>query len=154
MTPPGVTGLRLLLPDTPLTPNTDPPEPGIRFRTSPEEYEKKARGQRIYFNELAAKIETGEANMSLLDSIMAAGAIRAFASQIPLTEPRGKGQLPKVDPGSVAMEFASLVVIKGMSKNAAHEKLAEKWDVSVPAIKKALTKYGDTALSWLQNLKR
>ncbi|MGH8074969.1 MAG: hypothetical protein ACREO4_13025 [Lysobacter sp.] len=150
ITPPDVKRVRICLPTTPLTPDTDPPEPGIPFRTPPAKFRKVALSQRSYFNDLAERISAGDPSLTRFDGAMAAGAIRAFASQIPLEEPRARGQAPKLDPGSLALEFAVLVEGRKMSRNAARDQLAEKWGVSETSIKKALQKYGETALSWLK----
>lgn len=150
---------KILMPESPLTPETEPEvdEGGISFGISPEEYERTARNQRAYFSELADKLITDaplEESLSLFDRVWAAGAIRAYASQIPLKKPGSRGQAPRLDPGKVAVEFALETVNKGVPKSVAIARLAEKWDVSDEAIRKALKKYGDRAVSMLSNLKQ
>jgi len=148
-----VDGVTISMPDSPLTPAKQESE-GITFLTSPEDYEKTSRSQIAYFNELADRIESGDPTLTVLDGIWAAGAIRAYASQIPLQAPKGRGRQPVVDPGRVALEFAVLTVLKAVPKSAARAQLAEEHGVSDEAIRKALKKHGPTAAKWLSNLKK
>ncbi len=147
---------KIMMPISPLTPDTEPPEPGLTFLTNPEEYERIARSQKAYFEELADKLITDaplEELLNTFDRVWAAGAIRAYASQIPLAEPRLRGQRPKVDPGAVALQYALKTIKQGTPKSVAIAELAEEWDVSDEAIRKALKKHGNTAVTMLSNLK-
>lgn len=144
-----------MLPRSPLTPGENEPEEQgeIRFLTSDEEYARIANGQIGFFQELATKIETVEdlnSELSMWDRIHAAGAIRAYASQIPTQQPRGRGKAPEIDPGALAIRFALLTEVKGIPEPEARGILADEFDVSVNAVNKSLRKYRTRAVNMLR----
>lgn len=143
---------RLKMPHSPLTPDIEEPvEEGVvpvrpAHHVAADRFSEGAHASQRYFAELADRIERGDPSLTRMDGIFAAQAIRAYASQITLEMPRNRGADPKMDPGALAMEFALLHLKGGMTKNGAHETLAERHDVSITAVKKALKKYGDSAI--------
>jgi hypothetical protein len=118
----------------------------MKLGISKAEHERVALAQRASLQSIAKKIERGEA-LNSLEAAFSAAALRHMAQQIPTKPPRRRGQEPQLDPGNLAIEFALLVHTQGHTPNAAHEALAERYSVSVQAIKKALSKYGLEALS-------
>ena len=142
----------LKMPHSPLTPDIgDAVEQGVvpvrpPHHVAVDRFSESAHASQRYFAELADRIERGDPSLTRMDGIFAAQAIRAYASQITLEMPRNRGADPKMDPGALAMEFALLHLKDGMTKNGAHEALAERHDVSITAVKKALKKYGDSAI--------
>ena len=136
-------GVTLSMPMSPLTPEESAPaEPGITMGRgqSDADFEESALGSKRYFEELANRIQQGDITLTVMDAIFAAGAIRAYTSQITTKKPHGKGQDPKFDHGKAAFLFALRVGSKGISKFNAIQDLALEFGVSDTAIKKAITK--------------
>jgi len=120
----------------------------LEFLRSQEEQEETARSQRQYTRLLADKVETGEI-LSSMERKWIAAILRGAVDAI--QPPKGnRGPSPKLDPGSLAMEYAILREIHGYTNNAAHEHLAGRHAVSTEAIKKALKKYGAIAISMIR----
>lgn len=118
---------------------------GIKFLVGDEAYAELIRASKAYALEMSAKILAGETlNEIQRDNI--AEMLRVFAEGMSESPPRGPGQPPRIDPGSVAMSFAILRIHKKMGVNKAHEELAGRFGVSVTAIKESLKKYGPAAI--------
>ena len=118
---------------------------GINFGISDDAYANLIQATRAYALEMSKRILAGD-QLEALDRKNVAEMLRAYADAMSESRPRRRGQGPKIDPGSVAMCFAMLRTHEKMSANEAHELLAERFEVSVTAIKKALTKYGPEAI--------
>ena len=130
---------------------TGPEQPGpkaLNFEMHPprEEVARIAESQRVHTRALADLIQDGKSLDRPLDREWVAGILRAWADQIPDSRPGKQGPRPKIDPGTLAFEFAVLVNRQNLSENAAIEALSESWDVSITAIKKQLPKFKEAAL--------
>jgi hypothetical protein len=123
-----------------------PESGGISFLISDEEYASAAASQRRFFHDIADRVARGEALEERMHRELAAGALRAFADQIPLKQPRKRGQKPRIDAGNVAIHYACLVNGQGMKKSQALADLAEGNGVSIEAIRNAVAKFGEAAL--------
>lgn len=143
-------GLTIRMPDTPLTPHVVEVGEGIPLLVDPEFLASQLAVSRRYFEALADRIEHGDPTLTKIDGISAAMAIRAYATQIPDVPRRGKGRLPEIDPGRLAIRFAKLHYLDGLSKTAAYGLLEEEFQVSITAIKKALKKHGARALEMFE----
>jgi hypothetical protein len=120
----------------------------LEFIRPRAEQEETASNQREYTRLLADRVESGE-SLSSWERKWIAAILRGAAYSI--QPPKGnRGPSPKLDPGSLAMEYAILRELQGYTGNAAHELLADKYFVSREAIKKALEKYGDVAVSMIR----
>ena len=120
----------------------------LEFMRPQDEQEETARSQRQYTRLLADKVETGE-SLSSMERKWIAAILRGAVDAI--QPPKGnRGPSPKLDPGSLAMEYAILREHQSYSENAAHELLAGRHTVSPEAIKKALKKYGAIAISMIR----
>lgn len=106
----------------------------LEFKKPAEAFAREAQFQKAYAGAIAIKIERGEP-LTEVERLWAVGALRAFAEQIPI-EPSGHKH--KIDPHSTAMEFLLLRQFQEMSVNMALETLAERYDVSVPAVRKSI----------------
>jgi hypothetical protein len=123
-----------------------PPGSGIPFTHDDDTHAARAREQKAYFKALADRVERGEP-LGATVARQVAQVLRLHADQIPAEQPRKRGRPPmKADAGSLAMEFAFMTVHKGMDVTAAHDALAERQDMTVEGVKKALAKYQDEAI--------
>lgn len=117
------------------------PERNLIFGFVPRSpHSEVARHQREYLREAADRIERGE-SLAGLDHWFIACALRAFADRIPDAPKNPRGRKPEVDPGGLALRYAFLVDVKGMSKFQARGILADEANVSETAIMKALAKH-------------
>jgi len=132
-----------------------PAIPRMRFLSSAEDERRIAELQRQDLRGFADLIERGELPTDELAWMLIAATLRGAADSIPDKPKRGRGQAAKFDPGQAALSFAILVVRHGMSRNAARESLAERYSVSVEAVKKALQKHGDgePAIAFLESMR-
>lgn len=100
--------------------------------------EGHARRQRQTTRLLAEKVESGEV-LNGLERGFVAAILRGAADSIQATTRQGPpSKLPDGD--DAAMEYAFLVVHQGKSKTQACSYLAEKYDVSIQAVRKRLSK--------------
>lgn len=120
----------------------------IEFLVPDEEHARVAQHQREYINSLADRLQKNEA-LSELDREWAAGILRSFAKQIPDRQRRKSGQAPRIDAGNLAIQYACMVHGQGMKPSAAKAKLSEEHCVTIETVRKAIKKYGDTALRWI-----
>lgn len=118
----------------------------IEFNVSPSEHARVAQDQREWARTIAGKIERGEPLTRGLDRKAAAAILRGWADNLPDAPPRRVGRLPKIDAGEVALQFAAMRA-QGVQKGEAVAQLAERWEVTDEAIRKALKKHGDEALA-------
>lgn len=104
------------------------------------EYARVARSQRMALRRMANLIEQGKPLENDMQRRFAAEALRAFAAEIPDEPPKKRGQQPKFNHAMAAVEFDFFSKTL-RSENAAIEKLAAQYGVSVQAMRKALKKY-------------
>lgn len=101
-----------------------------------DDHRRIAASQKAAAKAIAAKVKAGEALTPIERKVASALILHASAS-IPDDKPQPAGR-PRALPDSVAFEAAMLVVHEEMTANAAATALAEKYDVSVPAVKQEL----------------
>lgn len=89
---------------------------------------------------LADAVEAGEPLERRPDRALIAYALRDWADNFPQRQPRKRGHQPEFDPREVCDSFIALTG-EGTSENAAREQLAERYDVSVEAIRGVLVKH-------------
>ncbi len=133
-------GVKLAMPNSPLTPDEDKEE-GIPRLVSDEEYRQSALSSMRGYLELADRIERMDETLKRYECIWIAGAVRAYASQIYLKPPRGRGAAPKIDPLSTVMRYITLRRDRGMDRAAAIAQLEDDLGVTGPAIGNVLEKY-------------
>jgi hypothetical protein len=121
------------------------PRKGIPIPTSDEDYAEAARNQKTHLREAADRLERGE-SLDGMNKWLLAWALRNTADYMSEKEKRPAGQPPRIDPGGLALEFASMIVLEKMGVNEAHDALALRHGISIPAIKKSLEKHRDEAL--------
>ncbi|PRY70996.1 hypothetical protein [Halomonas ventosae] len=114
--------------------------------------EADARSGRQTVRLLADKLEAGE-ELKSLERQFLAGVLRAAADSI--QAPRRQGPPSKLPDGDqAAIEFALLVNQQGYSRTQAREEIADKYEVSVEAVRKHLKKdcRGERALAFVRVL--
>jgi hypothetical protein len=121
----------------------------IPYLVPDREFARIARWQRKYLAELAGKVERGEP-LDETGREWTAGVLRAWADQIPIKQPKKRGQQPKIDAGPVAIQYAVMVCRDGKKKTHAIAELAERHDVSEQTIKNAVRKYGAAAMRMIR----
>lgn len=92
-----------------------------------------------YLEQLAAQIEAG-VTLDAMGRALAANAIRKLAAELPDELPRPKGQAPRFNHGDAAIGFLVLTCNphNRMSRTAAIDTLAEKYGVSIEAMRKVI----------------
>jgi len=113
--------------------------------------EDDARAQRQSARKIADKIEAGE-TLSKFEGKWIAAVIRGAVDYIQAPTRQGPpSKLPNGD--DAAIEFALLVIHQGKSKTQARADLAEKYCVSIEAVRKYLdkNKRGQRALEFVSN---
>lgn len=121
---------------------------GISLLTPAAKYREVAKSQKLFAEEVAAKIES-EQPLSLMERTIAAGAIRAHAASIPAEQPKKRGQSPEFCHGSEAMVFVGLRV-QGLSPDAAYANIADRVGVSEQAVAKAMRNHAPGAARLLE----
>ncbi len=116
----------------------------LSSRLTPEGYARTVRRQRAWLNEIANRIEQGEP-LDKLERSLVAQIVRGRADRMDESLPRKPGRAPRANWSAVALEFELLVRAKKMSKSAARGHLAEKYDVSIEAVRQGLKKNGAAA---------
>ncbi len=99
--------------------------------------------QRGWLYRQAERIERGE---PIEDCKLVAACVRAFADRIPDAPKRARGQAPRIPRATLALDYAHLILSKGMTKTAARESLAQSHVVSIEALKRALKQCNADAL--------
>ena len=135
-------GVKLAMPNSPLTPDEDREE-GIPRLVSDEEYRQSALSSMRGYLELADRIERMDETLKPYECVWIAGAVRAYASQIYLKPPRGRGAAPKIDPLSTVLKYIAIRRDRGIDRAAAIAQLEDELGVSGPAIGNVLEKYRD-----------
>lgn len=134
-------GLKLVMPNSPLTPEPEDGDEGVPRLVTDEQFREKALSQMRAFLELADRIERMDSSFKSYECLWIAGAVRAYASQIYLKPPRGRGAAPKIDPLGTVMRYIQLRRDHGLTKPGAIAKLEDELEVSGPAIGNVLKKY-------------
>lgn len=143
--------ITLRMPDSPLTPQNREPEEGIPRLQSDKEFTALALSQQKLFHELADRAEQGDANLTKYELLMIAGAVRAYAVQIYLEPPRGRGAKRRLNPLPTIGHYLQLRQ-QGSKHSPAVAAVAEELDVSNKAIEDLLKKYKDQVDLWLDHL--
>lgn len=116
----------------------------LEFIPDPEAYARTAEAQRGHAREIARRLEAGESLHDLPSGSgeFAAAILRLWANTLPNKPPRKRGQAPQIDASNIALEFVAMTRNPKavMSKVKVKEHLAEKYGVSVEAIRGALKK--------------
>lgn len=124
----------------------------LDLKSDPAVYARIAEREREWLRDMADAIERGQP-LSEGHRVCIAAILRDRAEKIPQTLPRKRGQAPRINPSSIAMEFELLIRKTKLSKNAARERLAEKHGVTVEAIRIALSKKGADAKAFFDLLR-
>ncbi|QOY61875.1 hypothetical protein INQ40_07815 [Lysobacter sp. H21R4] len=124
---------------------------GLEFPMPDDEYREVAASQRQWVREMADTLERGE-TLSKLDLKVATAILRGWADNLPDKQRRKAGQAPRINPSDIALEFEAMTRNPNIptSANAAKEHLAEKYGVSVEAIRAALAKKGKAATEFME----
>ena len=124
----------------------DPRE--IQFLIGEATYSKIARRQKRYILKFADALERGAPLKRFRHTEFVAFILRQAAERFFTEEmPRRPGAAPMIDHGVLAIKFAMLVAHKGMEETEAKNELADRYNISVPAVREALKKYGPVALA-------
>lgn len=124
----------------------------LDFLQDPAEFARTVAEQRKWLRKLASMIEADEP-LDRVERAVVVAVLRAHADGIASEPRRKRGQAPRIDASNVALEFEALIRNPNLriSKNAAQERLAERHDVSVEAIRKALKKKGADAAAFFDS---
>ena len=120
------------------------PFPWWSSPVTPEEWETHGDKYRRYFEQLAARIEAGEALNEDWERRNAAGAIREFANSIGLK--RSQGRPVEFNHQSEAFIYAAYRV-RGMAHGQALAAISDRVGKSETAIEKAIKKYRNEAFA-------
>lgn len=101
------------------------------------EHLQRAKSFKRFYASVADRIEAGE-TLSIWERELAAAALRHVAATINEERPRPAGKPAKLPDSELVMEFVVMTRHQSVSKDRAYERLAEKYSVSVTAVKKRL----------------
>lgn len=121
----------------------------IEFHVPPEEYARRVKSQRNVCHNVAGKLFRGE-TLNKQEIELTALILIQWAADLKDTKPRNVGKAPVIEPGVAACDYAVLVLCKGVSKAKAIAALAEHWNVTVEAMRKALKKHKDEAFQMIE----
>lgn len=110
---------------------------------SDEQYARLARRQKEQIRDIAARIEAREP-LNDMQTECAAAILRKKADDISEKQPRQRGQQPQFPSGKAAL-MVETYCLQGQSRRSAVAEVAERFNVSDEAIKKALKKDGAEA---------
>lgn len=116
-----------------------------------EIYRERASSERSELRDLAARVEEGDA-LNQEDRWHVAAVLRHAANHMSMHAPRTRGHQKELYESSVALEVADLQV-KGMTRAAAIDQVAEKGGVSIKAVHDALKKKANLEKWWLAQQK-
>jgi hypothetical protein len=113
----------------------------VKFEMSDEQYAELVRRQRARILRIAGKC-AGAGLLRRPERQTVAAILREWANRMSETRPRKRGQQPQFDHGEAALEFAMMVygVEPGQGTSIAYADLAERYGVSLEAMKQAITK--------------
>lgn len=144
-------GLVFNMPESPLTPRRKEPETGISRLQSAEAYRDRALSNQRMLLSLADRIQAGDDSLVAWECLMIAGAVRAYASQLNLSPPKGRGNpSTKLDPLLTVSRYIQLRSNGGLSRNSAIGELAVELNVSDTSIKKLLKRHDEQVRLWEQ----
>lgn len=121
----------------------------IPLAVSADDFKRAALSQKDFLEQLAMKIEAGEPITDKMGQAFAAGAVRAFAAQIPLSQKGKQGPAPKFCAGSEAMSYAAARMNPNAprSHGEALAEIADRVGVSEQAVEKAIKPHRAAAFS-------
>lgn len=113
----------------------------IQLYVAPEEFARVAQSQRDWMHDIANKIERGEA-LSEFDARAAAGAIRAFAKEIPSAPKQGRGRPQSLHGGEAFLLFSALRQDpKTWKRESAIEYVANVFGAEYGAVEAAIRRF-------------
>lgn len=101
------------------------------------EHSQVAKSKKRFLASVADRIEAGE-TLSICEREWVAAALRHVAATINEERPRPAGKPPMLPDYELVMEFIVMTRHQSVSKDRAYRLLAEKYGVSVTAVKKRL----------------
>ncbi len=117
-------------------------------QTTDEQFMAMVDQQRAMFVRLADAVAAGE-ELSRLDRKVVAAALKLAASNLPDSPPRSRGSAHRArfPHGDAVLEYYAMIrnPTRPIKKTPAVEALAEKYGVSIEAIKDAIKKHGPAA---------
>lgn len=115
----------------------------FQYPPTDDEFAQVAKAQEAHARDIAEKLRRGEA-LAENEAAFAAIALCEWADAQRVARRRGRGRPVKVNKSTVALHFEGLVR-RGLSGNAAKDRLAEIYEVDIDTISNALAVKGADA---------
>lgn len=121
----------------------------LDFLQDPDEYKRVASNQRAWARKIADKIDGAQAlTLEPLEREFVAGLLRHWADNL-ADAPKGRqGPPPKFDPAGEAFVYAA-ARLSGKRHGEVVDEIADRLDVSRPAVEKGIKKWRTQAFAFL-----
>lgn len=123
----------------------------LEFPPSDDEYRATAEKQKAYAVAVAGKLLQNDA-LTEDEATFAAAILKQWADDKAISRPKTKGRQPRLNPSDVALNVGMLIREKGMEESEAIKMLADHYNMSDEAVRKALNKKKAAAMRYWQRV--